>query len=488
MNKSKIKCKKNKSPVNSFSCHALLFISLLIFAPRANAQDEISLTWKGAINQALAENTSLASAEASLEATKANINIARGKYLPSINFLGSISESKSATFSETAGVLPASSALVGASLSQMIYNEKYLANHKIQKHLYSSQEEQYRNKRYSTISAAGQAYIGLLFADDLLGVQKDNMQITNQNLMASRDRHEVGSTNIQEVLRWETQMYANQQSVESQKATVVVSRARLNQVLNLPLETTENLEDLTIEKDGFIFSSDVVAFSVIDENKARLVRDYLVELGLSNSPVLASIDMELLAQNRQLKSDKRWAVPSFNFTAGADAKFAPRDDDSDPLYSNDKDFWKVGLSMNWPLVDGGANVNRVKQSRSQMSALELQKIDIKTSLEQAIRASVAVVISDFLNIAFASAQADAAQKNYDLVFDSYLVGESDLLDLLDAQDQKLEADISSRIALYTFFVDMLTVEQAIGYFPFLEPSADVELIVSELERKLLGGG
>ncbi len=112
--------------------------------------------------------------------------------------------------------------LVGASISQMVYNEKYLANHKIQKYLYASQEEQFRNTSYATISTAGQAYIGLLFANDLLDVQQQNMKITEQNLQAARDRLKWDQQTMQEVLRWETQMYSNQQAVESQKAAVMV--------------------------------------------------------------------------------------------------------------------------------------------------------------------------------------------------------------------------------------------------------------------------
>lgn len=468
-----------------YSSQKLTFLfALLIFTGFANAQDQNYLSWIDAIKRVLAENPNLASAEANLEASRENIAIARGKYLPGINVLGSLSQSKSATFSQTAGIIPSSSALVGASLSQMIYNEQYLANHKIQKYLYASDEEQYRNTRYYTILAAGQAYIGLLFADDLLSVQRENLKITEHNLQASRDRQEVGSTNMQEVLRWETQMFSNLQAVEAQKASVIVSRGGLNQLLNVPIETIEKLEQLSIEENGFIFSNEIVTASLNDDNKAHLIRDYLVELGLANSPVLASIDQQLLAQDRQLKANKRWAIPKFNASAGADAKFDLNKEESEEI-SDDLGFWKVGLTMYWPLVDGGANIHKVKQARWQMSALELQRNDVVTTLEKSIRASVAVVISDFMNIGFAKSQAEAAQRNYELVYDSYLFGESSLLDLLDAQTQKLGADISSRVALYTFFVDMMTVEQAIGYFPFLEPEEKVNEIINELGSRLI---
>lgn len=459
-------------------------LALFIFSIHSKSQGQASLGFTETVNRVLEENPNLASAEANLEATRYNIAIARSNYLPGLNILGSVSQSKSATFSQTAGVIPSSSALVGASLSQMVYNEKTLANFKIQKYLYASQEELYRNTRNSIISAAGMSYIGLLFAEDLLAVQQENIQITEHNLQAAKDRQDVGATNMQEVLRWETQLYSDMQSIESQKAVVIIQRGTLNQLLNVPIETSETLDKLTLEKNGFIFSSSVVASTASDENKSIIIRDFLVELGLANSPILASIDQQLLAQNRQLEMNKRWAIPNFNLGASTNAKFDLNKEEAEEV-GDDKGFWKVGLTMFWPIVDGGANINKVKQSRWQMSGLELQKNDFKTSLEQSIRASAAVVISDFLNIGLAKAQADAAQKNYDLVNDAYYVGESSLLDLLDAQNQKLVADISSRVALYTFFDDLLTVEQAIGYFPFLEPEADVQAIINKLERRLL---
>lgn len=459
----------------------IAFIMMVVFG---HGQDQGYLTWKGTINQVLDQNQNLASAEVNLEAAEANIAIARANYLPGLNLLGSVSQSKTATFSQTAGVIPSSSALAGASLSQMIYNEKKVANIKIQKYLYASEEEQFRNLRYNIISGAGMSYVSLLFAIDLLSVQQENFKITEHNLRAAKDRFEVGSTNKQEVLRWQTQLFADRQTIESQKAMVIIQQGGLNQLLNKPIETKNQLEKLTLENDGFVFSSNMVSVSVRDEMKAKIIRDFFVQLGLANSPVLAGIDQQLLAQTRQVQANKRWAIPNFNASASADAKFDLNPED-DGIPDEDVGFWKVGLTMYLPLLDGGANVNKVKQSKLQMSALELHKNDIRTSLEQSIRASVAVVIGDFLNIGYANEQAQAANMNFELVDDAYMVGESSLLDLLDAQNQKLAANIASRVALYTFFNDLLAAELAIGYFPFLQPKEEVEALINQLELRLV---
>ena len=475
---------KNNNSLRFLCMKAFSVVFFILTGFIVNAQEERYLTWKGTINNVLEQNPNLASAKVNLEAAEADIAIARANYLPGLNVLGSISQSKTATFSQTAGVIPSSAALAGASLSQMIYNEKKVANIQIQKYLYASQEEQFRNLRYNIISGTGMSYVALLFANDLLSVQQENIKITEHNLKAAKDRFEVGSTNKQEVLRWQTQLYADRQSIESQKALLIIRQGGLNQLLNSPIETKNQLEKLTLENNGFLFSSNLVAASASDENKAMIIRDFFVELGLTNSPVLAGIDQQLLAQNRQVQANKRWAIPNFNASASADAKFDLNPEEAETT-GNDVGFWKVGLTMYLPLLDGGANINKVKQSKLQMSALELHKNDLTTSLEQSIRASVAVVIGDFLNIGYAKEQAAAADMNYELVNDSYMVGESSLLDLLDAQNQKLAANISSRVALYTFFNDLLAVELAIGYFPFLEPKEEVDALIHNLELRLM---
>ncbi|MGB9340997.1 MAG: TolC family protein, partial [Polyangiales bacterium] len=79
-------------------------------------------------------------------------------------------------------------------------------------------------------------------------------------------------------------------------------------------------------------------------------------------------------------------------------------------------------------------------------------------------------------------QAETAEENFALVREAYLDGESTLLDLIDAQDQLISANTSERQALYQFLSDLLTLEQSIAYFPFLD--GDGSRHVKELEAEL----
>ena len=471
----------------SFGMGLCLFTLFLCAGPVLAAAQE-TLGWVEAINQALSANQSLAAAQEDLEASQRNVRIARGDLLPGLRLLGSFSESQSATFSENSGVIPSTTGMVGGVINQMIYNQRAFANHNIQKDLYSSREEQLRNTRFDIISAAGRAYIGVLLAQDMLQVQSDNRDLTEQNLQVARDRERVGATDLKEVLRWQSQLYGNEQALAGRQSSVVVSRIALNQVRDRPAEEVCTLERLTVEENGFIFSSDVVVESASKkEGGARIVRDYLVDMGLKNSPLLLSLDREIDAQQRHLRSNRRWLIPSFNLSAGADG-FVLTSGDGDELVEEDKGFWKVGVTVNWPIFDGGANFARVHQSVSQVRSLESRRKELESSLEQGIRSSVEVAMADCRKIRLAQAQSETAEQNYHLVYDAYLVGEVSLLDLLDAQSERVSAKASATTALYTFFEDLLSAEQAIGYFPFLAPQDEVETRIRELEHKLQAGG
>jgi outer membrane protein TolC len=287
------------------------------------------------------------------------------------------------------------------------------------------------------------------------------------------------------VLRWKTQLYAAEKNIAGQIASVRINRIALNQVQDKPEEQFDVLEKLTIEKDGFIFSSSFVDRVLENESSMLILRDYLVELGLGNSPVLGSMDAEISAQERQLKSDKRWLIPKFSLMAGADELFLISDDADGNRQKNGLDFWFVGATVNWNVFSGGSNFSKIKQQKIQAQELQFQRKEAMTSQEKAIRSNITQLIADYQKVSLAEEQAEVADQNYSMVYESYLLGEVSLLVLLDAQEQKFKADYSAVIAYYTFLIDLLSLEESIGYFPFLEPQEEVDLIIDELERRLV---
>ncbi|UCH84875.1 MAG: TolC family protein, partial [Candidatus Latescibacterota bacterium] len=60
--------------------------------------------------------------------------------------------------------------------------------------------------------------------------------------------------------------------------------------------------------------------------------------------------------------------------------------------------------------------------------------------------------------------AEAAGQSLALVEDAYGQGAATIIDLLDAQNNALIADLTAATAVYTFLIDLLELERAVGKF------------------------
>lgn len=442
-----------------------------------------AMTWQQAIELAVKQNNDLQAANLNLQAAEQSVGIAAAGYIPNVFISTSITTSKEATFSESFGVLPQNTGLIGGKISQMIYHEQIVANHAVQKYLYQSEQSKLLQTKNNVIFQAGQAYINYLLASELLDVQNENLALTRQHLQTSEDRLELGAVNQQEVLRWQTQVYASEQQVEQQKSALVMYRTMFNNVLNVPLETEHDLQAMEIDTDGFIFKSQIIREAVHNEMKAQVIRDYMVGIGLSYSPLIPATDKQILALDRMNKANGRWAIPMISLEGGMAAKWLGTESGADD--STDGHFWKYGVQLNWNLFDGGKSIKQAKQTNLQLEASKIERENAFAALEQGIRSITAIVIKDYINVGLALRQADVADENYALVYDNYLLGESALMDLIDAQGQKLAAGTQTRTAYSTFLIDLLQLEQSLGYYPFYHLSIPEVEVIRNLEQLLL---
>jgi len=77
---------------------------------------------------------------------------------------------------------------------------------------------------------------------------------------------------------------------------------------------------------------------------------------------------------------------------------------------------------------------------------------------------------------------------HELINQAYLAGTTSVQDLLDAQMQIVAGNSAMIAAHYAFLLDLLVLEQAMGYFPVLEGPLDVANRIRFLEEKLLAPG
>lgn len=464
----------------TFTTSLLVLVAALSNVTPATAQcGEVTLV--DVVHRALDANQALAAARHTLDAQEKQVSIARAGMLPRLSGAGSGIISSGATFSATAGVIPEKTTQAAGIIQQTLYDQAKIDSLGAQKHLFRSQESDYQEARAGTIADAGTDYVGLLLAEGLLDVQEQNLELTQESLAITKSQEEAGAVLYRDVLRWQAQVYADQQGVVTQKSSVLTSRFTLNQTRNRPAEEVCTLQDLDVETAGFVFASPVVVEALDDPKSAAILRDYFVDLGIKRSPAIASLDAQLRSQERTAKSARRWLIPSLDATAGGAVFLKTGGGGSDAQASGDT-FWQAQGVLSWAVIDGGAFVSTMNLEKAQLNALRAERTDTATAIEEQIRAAGAVAIASFENIGLSGLQSKTATQNYDLVNEAYLEGDATFLELLDSQQQLLNAEKAAIQALYGFLSDLLTVEQSINYFPFMESDADAR--VRELEARL----
>ncbi|TNF61887.1 MAG: hypothetical protein EP303_04900, partial [Deltaproteobacteria bacterium] len=122
------------------------------------------------------------------------------------------------------GIIPERTAQAAGLLQQTLYNQGSIDSLGAQKHLYESQQNDYENIRAQTIAGAGQDYVSVLLAEALLLVQQQNVELTKESVEITKSQEEAGAVLFRDVLRWQSQLYADQQGVVTQKSNVLMSR------------------------------------------------------------------------------------------------------------------------------------------------------------------------------------------------------------------------------------------------------------------------
>jgi len=466
----------------SCSIACLLVVSLAHPADAAGA--ELNLT--EAVRQTLDANLDLAAQRQALAADREQVSIARSALLPQVN-LGARAQHLDDDRSDAArGNTSQNSATVAAGVTQVLYDENAWAGFDVQKHVYDSQRSQFETLRLSVIQDAANAFLQLDSAREVLSIQEGNRELTRKNLETSRARVAAGYSGERDVLRWQSQLAGNDGAVVQARTLVLVNRFELNRVRNQAPEVAVEAAPVQVEEHGFVYARDLIARALANPGDDRRLRDLMVREGLSRSPVLTQIDASIVAQERQLQASRRafW-VPSASLGAGINHMVTDQSDGGSSESFNDTE-WTVGAELSFPLVQGGAKLARFRQARETLSSLRIQRRSQAMSIEESIRAAFAQASGSHASLGFARQGESSAQRNFELVNDSYVAGVASIVDLLDAQNQLLDAQLAVSNALYGFFTDLIAAEQAMAFYPFLEPEPEVKELLDRLEREFPG--
>ncbi|UCG14011.1 MAG: TolC family protein, partial [Deltaproteobacteria bacterium] len=189
---------------------------------------------------------------------------------------------------------------------------------------------------------------------------------------------------------------------------------------------------------------------------------------------LKQLDAAIAAQERILTTSKRafW-LPTFSIDAFVRNIFAKEGEGTTapsigPISIPQKDDtdWSVGVFATFPLIEGGGKFATIKRAREDLSSLSLDRASTAEKVEERVRVAVDETGFSYPSIRLSREGSQAAARNLDLVTEQYVRGVVSIIDLLDAQNNALVAAEKAENAVYTFLINLMDVQRAMGRFDF----------------------
>lgn len=435
------------------------------------------LTLERAVQEAIDVNLGLAAQYRSVAAGAEEINLARSILLPQVDVSADyrvIDEDRAAA---SFGAQPQRALTGSANLTQVVFDEPAWANLSVRRSVQRAREEDAEGVRLDVALEAAVAYLNLLKAQTFERIERDNLNVTRENLELAEIRESVGTAGAGEVYRWQSQLANNRQAVVDANTGRNLAEIELNRILNRPLEESFGTQETDLS-DPTLLSGQERLYGYIDNPWSfRVFRRFMAEEALATSPELAAFDAAIEAQRRALSSRRRaFYLPSLALVAGVTNIFDTSGaggqpppglpDGSFSFPTVDDVAWSVGVRLSYPLFTGASRFAEKGRATQTLAQLDLERGATAQRVEQRMRSALHQMGASLANIDLSRDAAEAAGNNIRLVRDAYSRGVASIVELLDAQNAARVAELLAATAIYDFLIDLMKVERAANEFDF----------------------
>ena len=420
------------------------------------------------IDDALNNNLNLKSSGKDVELSTQDFRTAKSNYLPSLtaSSTGTYIDPDLAEIS--GGQNPEFSTAGNITLQQTIFSEAANANIAIQRNLQKAQEENFNAAELDLIFDASNAFFNTLILKANTQIQLQNLALTKKNLQIATQNFEAGESGKSDLLRFRSQMAQNTQAMVEAINQLEQSFVILNQVLNNPVNLEIDVENAVLDEGIFQQYNYEQLITLLDDPTLREpFIEFLVEEANKNSPELRSLGYNLGATERNIKLNSYGRLlPTLGlqgqynhtFSRSGAGSIAPAG--TSFLDSN----YNVGLSLSIPIVNQNqTNINR-QTAIIQKEQLEINKENTQLAISGNIRTAVLNLWNQVSNIELSKISEETAQEALDLTQASYSNGAVNIVQLLDAQNNYLNAQLASATATYNFLISAIQLERFLGYY------------------------
>ena len=428
------------------------------------------------IDGVLGQNLSLQSQQKDVDLSGQDVRTAKSNYLPNISASGTGTYVDPDSAENSLGQNPEFSTSGNITLQQTLFSEAANANISIQENLLKAQQEEYNAAALDAIFDGSNAYFNILILKANVQIQMRNLELTKQNLKIAEQNFDAGQSGKSDVLRFRSQLAQDTQAVVEAINQLEQGFLFLNQLLNNPLDMEIDIEDVALDKGVFTKYNYEQLVELLDSPSTREpFTAFLVEEAKKNAPELKSLqfNLEAIERNLRLNSEGRF-LPTLALQGQYNRTFSRSGAGSTPPsgFTVLDDGYNASLNLSIPLLNQNqTNINR------QINSIQKQQLNInmensELAIDSNVRSGVLNVVNQIANIELSTVSEEAAQESLALTQTAYNSGAVSVIQLIDAQNNYLNAQLASTNAVYNFLINSLQLERFLGYYFLLKSESE----------------
>ena len=395
-------------------------------------------TLEGALTRAYAGNPQLNANRAGLRATDENVPAALAGYRPTVSVAADIGlqkfEGKLSGLRYDQATIPGGA---GITINQTLFNGFQTENNtRRAESTVFSQREGLRTTEMTVLYGAVQAYMGVLSDTATLELRRNNVEVLEEQLRQTRERFKIGEVTRTDVAQAEARLSGARADVGSAEAQLRASIGLYRQVIGSEPRQLAPGRPL----DRYVPAS----------------LDASIEIGLKEHPSIAAAMHQVDASEAQVKVLEGALMPNVSLQGSVQQRYDQQFSHSDGVTAS------VIGRLTVPLYEGGQTYAQIRQAKELVGQSRIQVEQTRDTIRAAIVSAWGQLESAKARVIASQAQVQANEVALNGVREEARVGQRTTLDVLNAQQELLNA----RVALITAQRDRVIysygVVQAIG--------------------------
>lgn len=430
------------------------------------------------------------------------------KYLPTFGITLGYQEYNRDYAESAAMLIPQSTGIFQMGLEQVIYSPALVTNILVKKKMVDfSKSEQTLTEQNMGIDVA-LLYIETLMLENMIKAQKEDVKESRENLAIARVREKMGKSGKEEVMRWATQLYVDEQHLLEMTAEYKNLRISINKLLFK--DQTENFQLAELKaNDPSFYTSDIHIIDYVSTPKTlEQFTKLLVEEAYRVAPELAKLKAaKKMKEYEMAMYYQKFILPdaklNLTYTSLFNREFAkdtiiPANDIRKPVTpmgpyqigtpitmpSSQPTNLCLGMFAQWKPIEGGTKIAEIARLKAEIDELNRFEDEAKTSIEMHIRETINKALAGYFSIEKNYKAMYASGENFKRVQALYLKGDAPISQMMDAQQIYLQSRVKAMNSQYVFFKELMWVQRGICAVDWAKASPESKAFIKMLKETL----